>query len=823
MRNFLFIFLIIPNLIIAQVLKTEEKSGFIYSINKYDSSNEQNVDTISLFKNDDNKIGVLKDNKIIINPIYDQIEPINKNYIVTKNNKKGLIDSSEFLILPIIFDSIEATPQSFIVKKEDRWESFDLKGKRILKAQNNKIVYSCATSNFSLIKNKKSNELEIYIFGKKSKYRSNTIILFNNATILKQEEKYGLLYEGEMFLDFEYDNITLDGESLEEKFADKMQEDKFIDVNDKLSHFFVEKDKKFGLYLDKQLIVPIDLDEINYQKFKPNTVIFKKNKLRGAFIFETHKLIEPNFDFIIDQNFVYDSDSNDNLKHLKLRKDGYFGIIDYSLNEILPIVYDEIKMDENKLNYIVKRNSKIGLTDKDGKIVIPIIYDKLEKYLPIKEGLYKVEKDNKVGIINSNNQIIIPIEFKKITEDLNLILVETENDKYGLYNLEGEKVLEPFYDLIVASDAGFITSPKSILALKDNKYSLVDNGLNIHFRNDIIDFYYLLDNNLLKSSPKLFARNSYLALKNSTNKVGVYNELENKLIIPFKYDNINQIFQYSLDEAYFLVQFDGLFGIIDSNNKIIIPIQYQDLNMNNFCNFDNCFIASKNGKYGIIDINNKIKTDFLFDDISNLNTINIYKAKINGKYKLINQNGKSLTSETFDEISHFENEHALTFNKGKMRLLNKNAEFQNSIYTMSPHNGFLIFDEVIEFLIQALESENDQKIIEFVDKIFPSEHIIYVLKDKQYFDKKIDRTILESNKKSYTEDLLKFKHDKWKTGIFDKKKLTDDVFYSKEVVEKLFQASKRNSHGDFDLEVLLRVDFRRINGYWVSLSFFDNY
>ena len=68
---------------------------------------------------------------------------------------------------------------------------------------------------------------------------------------------------------------------------------------------------------------------------------------------------------------------------------------------------------------------------------------------------------------------------------------------------------------------------------------------------------------------------------------------------------------------------DGKIGVIDKDNNIIIPIDYDDLNI-----FKNGVIAlNKNKKWGFVNLNNKFSTPFIYDGIINSNGNYVFALK----------------------------------------------------------------------------------------------------------------------------------------------------------------------------------------------------
>lgn len=70
-----------------------------------------------------------------------------------------------------------------------------------------------------------------------------------------------------------------------------------------------------------------------------------------------------------------------------------------------------------------------------------------------------------------------------------------------------------------------------------------------------------------------------------------------------------------LDYGYLEVKKDNRYGVIDYNDRIIVPFEYENSSDINTLT-PNLFVVRKNGKAGIVNLNNQIVLDFLYDDVS---------------------------------------------------------------------------------------------------------------------------------------------------------------------------------------------------------------
>jgi hypothetical protein len=246
----------------------------------------------------------------------------------------------------------------------------------------------------------------------------------------------------------------------------------------------------------------------------------------------------------------------------KQGSNGKYGFVNKNGEEQIPFEYDDVEpfsveassvwdyySDEvysspatERVSVDAKKNGKWGLIDKANNILIPFEYDDHFKYAG--KGLYHTSKNGKKGMIDEQNKVLIPFEYEDI-EDFFDYLKVMKTKKWGLVARKGYKLALPCrYDKIESAN-------------KD--YAVVRKGA----------------------------------------KWGIVKVAANEqVVIPFNYDELN-MFSQGLARA----KKNGKWGFVDSNNKTIIPFEYEEASV-----FRSNGTASvkKQGKWSTIDKNNHI-------------------------------------------------------------------------------------------------------------------------------------------------------------------------------------------------------------------------
>lgn len=188
---------------------------------------------------------------------------------------------------------------------------------------------------------------------------------------------------------------------------------------------------------------------------------------------------------IQDNGFKQLSDNFENKKAILYdrlvveNEDGKYGVLNSKGEEVIGTRYKYIQFDEYNQEFtITNNNEKVGIDYINGETKINIKYDEI-KSIDKNEGLYLIKTNDKYGVINNNERIIIHAEYDEIGIDIEQFGVTTQttttsssrnskdkeeqadpikqyvffatlipvkqNDKWGFFNVKGEKLTEMKY------------------------------------------------------------------------------------------------------------------------------------------------------------------------------------------------------------------------------------------------------------------------------------------------------------------------------------------------------------------------------------------
>lgn len=141
----------------------------------------------------------------------------------------------------------------------------------------------------------------------------------------------------------------------------------------------------------------------------------------------------------------------------------FYGVIDLMDGHVvISTKYDEIVFVQNSQEfYITAANGTVGILDSKGQTVIaPSEFEKIS-LLDAEKKLYLVEKNLEYGVLDKQGNILVYAEYDNVGLDIkDFVKEEVDNQylffdkcipvekegKFGLYDINGNRLLEPVYD-----------------------------------------------------------------------------------------------------------------------------------------------------------------------------------------------------------------------------------------------------------------------------------------------------------------------------------------------------------------------------------------
>lgn len=373
---------------------------------------------------------------------------------------------------------------------------------------------------------------------------------------------------------------------------------------------------------------------------------------------------------MITNNRNYEVEKVKQYNYFILKKDELYGIIDRKGNMVVVPQYTDIKIPNPEKGVFVcyQGDSTKVLNEKGEEIltqysdVQPIQLKNIISDLMYEKNVLKYSQDGKYGLVNLQGKKIT----KPIYDEIDSLpykegeLIVRENEKYGVINMKGNQIIEISYDKIVTDEyytdenryqyAGYIVSIKTP---EGYRY-----GYRNHQGKELLKTEY---NDISRVTEIKDDSNTYLIYA----KNGQYGIAKNgEKILENEYQSI----RYDISNQVFVVEKSKKYGIANSEGKIIVPLQYHQIDITGIYLYaqdeQGITVYNSDGTQANVDAN-----------VSILKTNNEkYKIKINSEnetsYGVINQEGKQLIEENYNYIEYLYDNYFIVSNEhGKLGIL----------------------------------------------------------------------------------------------------------------------------------------------------------
>jgi hypothetical protein len=415
---------------------------------------------------------------------------------------------------------------------------------------------------------------------------------------------------------------------------------------------------------------------------------------------------------------------------------------------------------------------------KNGKLILPMIFSANPSGMTLLNNLIALGIDNKYGLFNfETEKWQCPLEFDKFERTSDNFYIGRKSNKSALFDENGKQITDFKWTRISSSGVGnyFIVSENNS-SDNDTRYGI----------------YNVLTRTTM--TPCIYRSISYTSI-NSSFLVKREDDLLNFISV----DNVPKFkvwYQTIISNSYrrnYIVKTNETFGIIDDNEKIILPFEYSFIK--DYPYNDGSYLAKNiKGKYGFVQIDGKITLPFDYDDIKNNSYGNLLSSK-SGKCGLI-QVGHGLPTEIvscdYDDLK-IENGN-LTFKKnGKMGVMD------NFGVIIIPAN----FDYVESINPDNYGNKSNLYILAKGDLYSVSNGIEEGASEKMFY-KKIEKfnSSYDSHNNYNKTKFLKFQDKSGKWGLLDffgKEVLKASYSDIKYVSERLAVFQNNGKFGIFDL------------------------
>ncbi len=420
-----------------------------------------------------NKYWILNEElKNISNQQYDYLNKVSNSLLIAKKEKFGLIDQSENVKIPFLYDSAYYGNGFLFVQKNKHkpgWQLFDSFG---IKRTEFKYQHIGAYKNW-MFKVKRKNHFGYIDRNGHEKihcvYDSLSDIK-NDLISVKFHDQYGIISTTNEWIVPPGDNpMSVVSEDL--YLVHEGEQKQLFDTDGRLVYFTnnqlkIEEDRLLEIH-DNGLIQIINFDgrilsnknQPTLEHLLPPSEGFTGVKIDGkwGFIDGHQRLrIANRYDSVLQYA--------EGMAGIKIL--GKWGYINKNEDIVVQPNYDAISLFQNGIAY-VKRNGKYGIIDKQGLVILPTEY---ESILPLSAQYTAVTKNGMVGITNQNGKVLITPRYDSIHLLPNGHFIIKKINKYGVIDKNGLNIIPTSY-----MDLHFLEQKNQYLVSFPEKIEVVEN------------------------------------------------------------------------------------------------------------------------------------------------------------------------------------------------------------------------------------------------------------------------------------------------------------------------------------------------------------
>lgn len=563
-----------------------------------------------------------------------------------------MADTKANIILPIEFDSIAEFYKTFIVKRKNLYGVMDANGQKLLSIKYHKILFAHAKLPYALVQNAKKNIILIDRKDEKTRYQDiNRAVVYENGIVFKANAKFGIALHDRISL-VVFDSIFRTPNEIQAQSKKPKNHDVVVQVNSffqRIPFFTVVQNGKQGLMnAQGEMVFQPEYDATAYRD-GGHFALVKKGSLFGIHFPKSNISTDAEFAKVNAMAYQY----------IYATKENKAGIFNDDGKVILPFEYDDTHISHRVgIGFEASKNGKKGMVNFDNEEIIPFEYDDIDTFFENElKGFFRVEKSGKYGVINSQGNSIITPEYDWISSEFGVFKVGFNNPRrVGLINQNGKIVVPAENNWIGKSN----THQSKLLTVKvtASSYQFLNSLLEPILPTHAVAHAYVLNADKLLN-PMCPNDLFLISVKDKNGKFGLINEITERLVVPFEYDEIKQFFS-SMNHNFYSVRKGKNWRLINDKNQIVIPLIYEALDVDlqgiHFKNDSDqayCIVAQKGKYFGVLNLKNEVIVPFTYTYLKRISDEGIFKAKTKTHYSIINHKNELIHPGPFDEVANF--------------------------------------------------------------------------------------------------------------------------------------------------------------------------
>jgi hypothetical protein len=305
------------------------------------------------------------------------------------------------------------------------------------------------------------------------------------------------------------------------------------------------------------------------------------------------------------------------------------GVVDKNGNVILPHIFTK-KYGGPSTNYelLLGIGNTTGLYNLiENRWTIPLMYDELT--LLSNNQLYVAKKEGKWGVIDKNNVVIVPFEWSQVQQIYNLenYVSVTKDQLQGVFSIVEKKLTIP----CIYSSVRKLDRQNSFLVKQSSGVNIVDISNIPIFKNWYEDI-------------RTTSSDNYIVKQNS--RFGIVDNNE-KIVVPIEYMEFGE-YPYS-DGSYLARNKEGKFGFILIDGRVTLPFKYDNVRKGS-----SNIVSIQGEKCGLVQVNSGAPIEIVTCEFDNIiEGSKTFIVEKDGKFGLLNQYGKQMIATEYESLQSF--------------------------------------------------------------------------------------------------------------------------------------------------------------------------
>ncbi len=308
-------------------------------------------------------------------------------------------------------------------------------------------------------------------------------------------------------------------------------------------------------------------------------------------------------------------------ENIHVKNNGKHGALDMGGNELLPCIYDYISGNQDSYGedcffYLTAQSNDLyGIFDTKGNQIAPVEYEKIK----MQNGYVVAMKDGCCAMFDKEMNLILPFDYSDIAPQKDADIIDVKKGSWGIADFKGNLLISPQYERIWwkesavhVTEYGYPYDVKGLLDHNGNRlipsayHELSHLGGSLYiaqrYKEPKSEIWDVATGKIRDCDFTIDFAHEGFAIVKAGKKYGLIND-KGEISVPIEYDKL----EYMYLSRTLIAGIAKKEGVIDLSNKEIVPIKYDKVKKSSYHSSDYLFICNKK-KWGMLDLQTGTET-----------------------------------------------------------------------------------------------------------------------------------------------------------------------------------------------------------------------